>query len=67
MKTNENKNIECAVRHQIYSIFHEVIIRELRVLPGFIIGGDNVSNIRYVDDAVLRTHAEGHLKEFLEK
>lgn len=37
----------------LFYLYRETILIELKVLPGIIIGGRNLDNIRYTDDTVL--------------
>ena len=44
-----------------------MILRELEDLPGLVVGGHNINNIRYADDTVLIADSEEKLKELLDK
>ncbi len=48
-------------------LYSEAILRELEILPGFIIGGHNLNNIRYADDTVLIADTEKKLQNLLQK
>lgn len=48
------------------SIYGEAILRKLKILPEFIIGGRNNLDIRYVASTVLIAETEKKLKELLQ-
>lgn len=69
----EARDIKRGMRHGcIFSpdlINHhiDIILRELEILPGFIIGSHNLDNIRYADNTMLITNTKRKLQEFLNK
>ena len=48
----------CVLSPDLFSLYGEVILRDLVALPGFKIGGRNLNNIRYADDTVLIADSE---------
>lgn len=52
------QKIEMGLKHKcvfsdLFKLYSEAILREIKVLPGFIIGGYKLINIRNTDDTVL--------------
>ena len=43
----------CVLSPDLYSLFSEILMRTIRVLPWIDIRGVNVNNLRYADDTVL--------------
>ena len=43
----------CVMSPDLFTLYGEVIMREIEEMEGFSIGGRNVNNIRYADDTVL--------------
>ena len=43
----------CELLPDLYSLFSEILMRTIKNLPGIGVGGVNVNNLRYADDAVL--------------
>ena len=50
---------------QTYSTYSENILRDLNDIKGCIVGGYNLNNVRYADDAVLIAGSESQLQELL--
>lgn len=48
----------CVVSSDLFNFYIEVILREVEILPGFIIGGYNLNNSRYANDIVLMEDTE---------
>ena len=51
----------------LFNLYSELILRELEDLPGLVVGGQNVNNIRYADETVLIVDSEEKLKKLLSK
>ena len=43
----------CVLLPDLFSLYSEIILREVEELHGVVINGRNVNNIRYADDTVL--------------
>lgn len=50
----------------LFNRYSEEILRELKTLPGSVICGSNLNNIRYADDTVLIDDLERNLEDLLE-
>ena len=46
---------------------HERRLRELEAMPGFVVGGNNIKNLRYADDTVLMATSEVQLHVLVDK
>ena len=57
----------CVFSPDLSNLYSEMILRELEDLPGLVVGGHNINNIRYADDTVLIADSEEKLKELLDK
>ena len=51
----------------LFSLYSEMILREIEEFHGVLINGRNINNIRYADDYVLITEAEMIFSVFLMK
>lgn len=65
--------IECGVRKgcvfspDLFNLYREMILRELNELSGFIVGGKNISNLRYVNYTALVADSEEKLQQLLDQ
>ena len=52
---------------ELFSLYNEIILREVEGLHGVVINGRNVNNIRYADDTVLIAETEKDLQHILNR
>ena len=70
---SEYVNIERGVRQgcimspDLFSLYTEMIMRHIKDLKGFNIGGVNINNLRYADDTVLIADTEENLQNMMNK
>ena len=57
----------CVLLPDLFSLYSEIILREVEDLHGVVINGRNVNNIRYADDTVLIAETEKDLQHNLDK
>ena len=51
----------CALSPKLFNLYTEEIFNESDELPGCIVGGENINNIRYADDTALLAESESAL------
>lgn len=47
-----------------FGLYSEGFLRDLDVLTGFIIGENNLNNVKYTDDTILMTDTERNFKNY---
>ena len=52
-KTKRGVHQGCVLSPDLFNLYSEMILQETRDLKGFIIGGQNINNLRYADDTAL--------------
>ncbi|KAK3773584.1 hypothetical protein RRG08_022293 [Elysia crispata] len=57
----------CVLSPDLFSLYSEMIMRQIEEIEGLKIGGHNINNIRYADDTVLTADSEEELQELLNK
>ncbi len=57
----------CVLSPDLFSLYSEIIFREVEELHGGVINGRNENNIRYADDTVLIAETEKDLQHILNK
>ena len=46
----------------LFNLYSERIFGELEAMPGLVVGGTNINNLRYVDDTVLIATSQEQLQ-----
>ena len=46
----------------LFNLYSERIFGELAAMPGLVVGGTNINNLRYVDDTVLIATSQDQLQ-----
>ena len=57
----------CVLSPDLFSLYSEMIMRQIEEIEGLKIGGHNINNLRYADDTVLTADSEEKLQELLNK
>ena len=57
----------CVLSPDLFSLYSEIIMRQIEEIEGLKIGGHNINNIRYADDTVLIADSEEKLQELFNK
>ena len=57
----------CVMSPVLFSLYAEIIMREIDDMEGIRIGGQNVNNVRYADDTVLIADSEDKLQRIVER
>ena len=55
----------CVLSPDLFTLYGEVIMREIEMMDGFSVGGRNLTNIRYADDTVLIAASVEQLQELV--
>ena len=57
----------CVLSPDLFTLYGEVIMREIEMLEGLSIGGRNTNNLRYADDTVLIADSEDKLQALVDE
>ncbi|GFO31268.1 endonuclease-reverse transcriptase [Plakobranchus ocellatus] len=55
----------CVLSPDLFSLYSEIIMRNLENHPGIKVGGQNINDLRYADDTVLIPENKDHLQKLL--
>ncbi|GFN89036.1 endonuclease-reverse transcriptase [Plakobranchus ocellatus] len=56
---------DCVLSPDLFSLYSEIIMRNLENHPGIKVGGQNINNLRYADDTVLIAENKEDLQKLL--
>ena len=56
----------CVLSPGLFSLYSEIIMRNIEGQPGIRVGGHNINNLRYADDTVLISENEKDLQQLLD-
>ena len=56
----------CVMSLDLFNYYSEMILQELEVEKGLKVGGQNITNLRYVDDKVLLAESVEDLQKLLD-
>ena len=71
--TSESVNIErgvrqgCVLSPDLFSLYTQIVMEELREMDGVRMGGKNINNIRYADDMVMIAETEEKLQSLIDR
>jgi len=57
----------CVLSPALFNLYSEIILKEIKNMPGVKVGGININNLRYADDTVLIAETETDLQNILKK
>ena len=57
----------CVLSPDLFSLYSEKIMEEIKDIEGIMIGGENINNLRYADDTVLIATTKENLQKLVDK
>jgi len=57
----------CVISPELFNVYSERVMQELQEGKGCVVGGHNINNLRYADDAVLISNSVENLQALLDK
>ena len=64
-KTKKGVRQGCVLSPNLYNLYTEKIYREIEGMPGVVIGGVNINDLRYADDTGLLAIDSGKLQDLI--
>ena len=56
----------CVLSPKLFNLYTKKIFNESDKLPGCIVGGENINNLRYADDTALLAESESALQDIVD-
>ena len=57
----------CVMSPTLFNLYSERILRELEAIPGLVVGGNNINNLRYADHTIVIGTSEEQLQILVDK
>ena len=57
---------DCVLSPTLFNLYTEKIFNKSDELPGYVVGGENLNNLRYADDTALLAESESALQDIVD-